>query len=204
MRFFLTATFTLLILAAPLLHAAGENPPPLKTEHFDRDPGWEGHNNRVVPKTPLHVKQDFGYSATNFAGKAAGEMGGAIQRSTTPVSYGDTENFVGIHVGGPTRIGHCFIPAFATAKGTIGKVKHGPILKPGKALDWSLIYDPGANGGNAEMRVTLGTKSVTLALKPGQKAQGASMDRFGLFTSTAGGQRVKIYLDDLQYSAGKQ
>ena len=53
------------------------------------------------------------------------------------------------------------------------------------------------------MRVTLGAKSVTLALKPGQKSQGATLDRFGLFTSQAGGQMVKIYLDDLQYSTGQ-
>ena len=45
------------------------------------------------------------------------------------------------------------------------------------------------------------TESVTLALKPGQKAHGANLDRFGLFNSTAGGQMVKIYLDDLTYSA---
>jgi hypothetical protein len=64
-----------------------------------------------------------------------------------------------------------------------------------------LVYDPAAQDGNGEMRVTLGSESVTLALKPGQKAQGASLDRFGLFTSIAGGQMVKIYLDDLTYSA---
>ena len=29
-------------------------------------------------------------------------------------------NFLGVHVGGPTRIGHYFHPAFATAKGTRG------------------------------------------------------------------------------------
>ena len=117
--------------------------------------------------------------------------------------HGDAENFVGIHVGGPTRIGHYFIPQFATAKGTLGKVDHGPVLMPGKVLDWSLVYDPAANGGHGELRVTLGQESVTLALKPGQKAQGASLDRFGLFTSTTGGQMVKIFLDDLQYTAGK-
>jgi hypothetical protein len=59
----------------------------LKTETFDRDPGWEGHNNRIVPKNVLRVTQDFGFSATNVAGKAAGEMGGRIQRSTTPAHY---------------------------------------------------------------------------------------------------------------------
>ncbi len=59
----------------------------LKTERFDRDPGWEGHNNLIVPKYVPMVKQDFGYSATHFAGQVAGEMGGVIQRSTTPASY---------------------------------------------------------------------------------------------------------------------
>src|SRR5687768_13334286 len=62
-------------------------PPALKTETFDRDPGWEGHNNHIVPKEVLKVTQDFGYSATNHAGKAAGEIGGHIQRSTTPAYY---------------------------------------------------------------------------------------------------------------------
>jgi len=113
----------------------------------------------------------------------------------------DARNFVGIHVGGPTRVGHYFIPQFATAKGA-GKVDKGPILTPGKVFDWSLVYDPAANAGHGEMRVTLGEESVTLSLKPGQKAEGASFDRFGLFTSTAGGQMVKIYLDDLTYTAG--
>ena len=218
-----------------------------QSQDFSRDPEWIGTGNRVSyedrEQTGAH---NFGYSEkTNFAGGAPGEIGGGLWRSGAFGYYadrvgplnldqrleargkvalvtagpdsdmqigwfnsaakdknaGDEENFLGIHVGGPTRIGHYFIPTFATAKGTVGKVKQGPILKPGKALDWSLIYDPSANGGNGEMRVTLGTESVTLALKPGQKAQGAPLDRFGLFTSTAGGQMVKIYLDDLQYTA---
>ena len=85
------------IAAAPLLiltalfcvHAPAADEPPssLKTGNFDRDPGWEGHHNRVVPKTIPMVKQDFGFSATHLAGKAAGEMGGSIQRSTTPATY---------------------------------------------------------------------------------------------------------------------
>ena len=53
------------------------------------------------------------------------------------------------------------------------------------------------------MRVTLGKESVTLALKDGIKAQGGRFDRFGLFTSTIGGQLVRIWLDDLKYTAGK-
>jgi hypothetical protein len=48
--------------------------------------------------------------------------------------------------------------------------------------------------------VILGQESVTVPLKKGAKAQGAKFDRFGLFTAAAGGQMVKIYLDDLKYT----
>ena len=56
----------------------------LKRENFDKDPNWEGFNNRVIPKHSKVVKQDFGYSQTNRAGRASGEIGGQVQRSTTP------------------------------------------------------------------------------------------------------------------------
>src|SRR5207247_2175067 len=61
----------------------------LKVEHFDRDPGWEGSQNRVVPATIKNVQQDFDQRATNFAGKDKGEIGGTIWRSSTPASYAD-------------------------------------------------------------------------------------------------------------------
>lgn len=127
---------------------------------------------------------------------------GWFSSATKDKSPDEAGNFVGIHVGGPTRIGHYFIPQFATAAGTKGKVDQGPIITPGKFFDWSLVYDPEGSNGNGEMRVTLGTETATLALKPGQKKQGAKLDRFGLFTSQAGGQMVKIFLDDLTYTAG--
>ena len=114
---------------------------------------------------------------------------------------GNERNFVGVHVGGPTRIGHYFIPTFATAKGSRGKVEKGPILVPGKTYNWSLVYDPAANRGNGELKTTLGDQSVTLALKPSQKVEGANLDRFGFFTTTIGGQMVKCYFDDLEYTA---
>ena len=78
-----------------------------------------------------------------------------------------------------------------------------PILQPGKNFDWSLVYNPAANGSHGSITVTLGEKSVTLALKPGLKAEGATFDRFGMFTSQAGGQMVRIYLDDLTCTAAK-
>ncbi|MDX1947530.1 MAG: hypothetical protein SFU86_19180 [Pirellulaceae bacterium] len=57
--------------------AMGAEPTTLKTESFDRDPGWEGRNNRAVPMQLPVVKLDFGFSQTNIAGTAAGEVGAA-------------------------------------------------------------------------------------------------------------------------------
>jgi hypothetical protein len=46
-------------------------------------------NNRVKVEKPIHVIQDFGFSATQHAGgKAPGEIGGRVQRSTTSAFYG--------------------------------------------------------------------------------------------------------------------
>ena len=112
-------------------------------------------------------------------------------------------HFLGVHVGGPTRVGHYFHPSLATAKGIRGQAPGGPVLEPGKVYDWSLVYDPAAEGGSGAITITLDKESVTLPLKKGIKAQGARFDRFGLFTSNIGGQIVRIYLDDLKYTAAR-
>jgi hypothetical protein len=91
-----------------------------------------------------------------------------------------------------------------TAKGTRSQAKSGPVLTPGKICEWSLVYDPAAEGGNGAVTVTLGEESVTLPLKNGIRAQGGSFDRFGLFTPAIGGQVVRMYLDDLNYTATRR
>lgn len=113
----------------------------------------------------------------------------------------ETGGFVGIHVGGPTRVGHYFQPSLATASGTKSQAKTGPLLTPGQVYDWSLDYDPAANDGNGAITATLGNRSETLALRAGLKSQGGSFDRFGLFTPAVGGQSVRIYFDDLSYTS---
>ena len=60
-----------------------------RTQSFDTDPGWTGVNNRVVVKQYPTVTQDFGYSKSNHAGAAVGEMGGMVTRAATPAYYGD-------------------------------------------------------------------------------------------------------------------
>jgi hypothetical protein len=112
-------------------------------------------------------------------------------------------DFLGIKVGGPTRVGHYFLPAFTVSEQVRGLPDRGPVLRPGQRYEWSLIYDPVANNGQGAITATLGDESVTLQLKPGQKAkaQEARLDHFGLFSIGPGGQIVKLYLDDLTYTA---
>jgi hypothetical protein len=219
-----------------------------RSQDFARDPNWGASGNRATYKaTDVGGAHNFGFSDTNYAGGKPGEVGGTFWRSGKYGYYADrvgpltlddrleargkvvlkvgapdsdmfigwfngadkerppaeAGHFLGVHVGGPTRVGHYFHPSLTTAKGTRGQAEAGPVLEPGKAYDWSLVYDPAAEGGRGAIRVTLGKESVTLVLKKGLKAQGARFDRFGLFTSTIGGQVVKIYLDDLTYTAAR-
>ncbi|MFM7148857.1 MAG: hypothetical protein ACKO23_03345, partial [Gemmataceae bacterium] len=58
-----------------------------KTERFDKDPKWEGHQNRSTAFGPRLVKQDFGYSKTAHAGGKPGEIGGTITPDAEPAYY---------------------------------------------------------------------------------------------------------------------
>lgn len=62
----------------------------IKTETFDRDPQWAGHNNRPGDRNdqPVQVRQDFDFSATTHAGGDRGEIGGFIQAAGEPAFYG--------------------------------------------------------------------------------------------------------------------
>jgi hypothetical protein len=219
-----------------------------RSEDFSRDPHWDGSGNRAsYPATNVAGAHNFGFSNTHYAGGEPGEVGGTFWRAGKYAYYADrvgpltledpleasgkvvlevgapdsdmflgwfnsaekekspleAGHFLGVHVGGPTRVGHYFQPAFTTGRGTRGQSRAGPVLEPGKAYAWSLAYEPGAAGGQGAIRVTLGGESVTLVLGKGIKAEGARFDRFGLFTSTIGGQVVRIFVDDLEYTAAR-
>jgi hypothetical protein len=64
------------------------------------------------------------------------------------------------------------------------------------------VFDPEAQGGNGAVTVTLGARSATLPLPAGARAEGAAMDRFGLFNmQDNNGKHCEVYLDDLTYTA---
>src|SRR5262245_19022446 len=106
---------------------------------------------------------------------------GWFHGDTNRLSPKEAGPFIGIKVGGPTRIGHYFLPSFAINDQVRGLPNQGPILRPAKTYDWSLVYDPAASGGQGAITATLGDESLTLPFKPGQreKAKGATLDRFG-------------------------
>lgn len=220
-----------------------------RAQDFAQDPKWDASGNRATYQAKdVGGAHDFGFSPTNHAGGQPGEVGGIFWRSGKYGYYADrvgtlslddrleasgkvvlksagpdsdmflgwfnstnqetppTEagHFLGVHVGGPTHVGHYFHPSLTTAKGTRAQAKMGSILVPGTVYDWSLVYDPTAEDGNGAIRVTLGKETVTLPLRKGVTSQGARFDRFGLFTSNIGGQMVRIYLDDLKYTAARR
>jgi len=221
-----------------------------QAEDFSKDPGWVGAGNRVTYEDlEQGGAQDFGYQPTQLAGGAPGEIGGLMWRSpyayyadrVGPVSLHDRleargrvvlavgapdsgmmlgwfnsavkktddhdplggRNFIGVTIGGPTRIGHYFLPICGTVAGGRAVPKSGPVLKQGQTYDWTFVFDPATNDGHGQLRVTLGSESAILDLRPGQKPEDVLFDRFGLFGIGTGGGQVKIYLDDLSYSAAK-
>ena len=57
-------------------------------ESFDKNPGWDSHNNRPSVAPRKLVKQDFGFSPTHHArGKRPGELGGLVHPSAQPAYY---------------------------------------------------------------------------------------------------------------------
>jgi hypothetical protein len=91
----------------------------LKTENFDDDPLWDGHNNRATDPGPRQIVQNFGFDASSTnAGGPAGEIGGFITPAGEPAyyakvisaeSFNDSFSASGIlnvpHGGGHTLIG---------------------------------------------------------------------------------------------------
>lgn len=59
-----------------------------RRETFDKDPGWEGVNNRARLPAARTIRQDFGYSAqSSHAGGMPGEIGGLITPAAEPAYY---------------------------------------------------------------------------------------------------------------------
>jgi hypothetical protein len=121
--------------------------------------------------------------------------------SKTIDSHDGLKDFVGVRLEGPTRVGHYFAPFVATSEGVIGKLEKAPVVPPdSKPRQFSIEYDPKANNGAGAVVVHLDNESATLNLKSRGK-RNAHLDHFGVIAPHPGGSQVKVYLDDLTYTA---
>ena len=111
-------------------------------------------------------------------------------------------DFIGVAIGGPTRVGHYFRPMVTKGDDERALPKTGPVLHPdGKPHTWSVAYDPAANSGHGAMTVKLDDETATLEVPENLRSGEMQLDRFGLFSPGIGGAKVKIYFDDLEYTA---
>lgn len=81
----MAATLAAVALISPPAGFAGADT--TRTQSFDRDPGWDGRNNRSEAIAPRRVRQDFGWSRTAHAGGGAGEVGGFVTPDALPAYY---------------------------------------------------------------------------------------------------------------------
>src|SRR6185436_10015934 len=68
------------------LHAAGPTMV-TRTQVFDINPNWDGHNNRATTPALRTVTQNFGFKTTANAGGAPGEVGGLINPAGEAAFY---------------------------------------------------------------------------------------------------------------------
>jgi len=125
----------------------------------------------------------------------------AAQASAVP------ENFLGVTIEGPSSEGFNFYPTYGLdteAQGSGGNRGPSPpyIYPDGSSHDWSLTYDPTANGGLGAIFITLDGRPGTMLLRPGDKEDGAHFDRFGIITTHIDGNGQTVYFDDLTYTVG--
>ena len=93
-----------------------------------------GKVNLVVGGTDSDVTIGWFHSSDHAADKAKGE------RASAP-------NFLGVHIGGPTRVGHYFLPQVITSTGTMmGKSHLGSFLAAKFVQDRAFYFDPITTG----------------------------------------------------------
>jgi hypothetical protein len=117
------------------------------------------------------------------------------------------DDFLGVAIGGPSREGFYFAPAYRVRGGGQGQAggEGTPRIEPdGTSSPWSLEYSPAGAGGRGRIAVRLGKQSVGLDLKEGDRAAGARFDRFGMITTWVDGNGQHVSFDDLTYTARQE
>jgi hypothetical protein len=226
----------------------------MKNEHFTRDPGWIGVNNRSAQRhEPIWVRQDFGHSASthNAGGQSAGEIGGFISPAGEVAFYGKPIESASLDAplrasgtmsfgpGGthlllgffnsdtvnewrtPNTIvmrfnarGDRFFAyvEFCTSKWRAGgdTTPFPSITDPktgrqnligfpcSKPFNWTLNYDPKANGGKGTVTATIGHDTAECNLDESHKKDGATFNHFGIMNVIKSAETgSEVWLDDI-------
>ncbi|MGI8603474.1 MAG: hypothetical protein ACR2OZ_10810 [Verrucomicrobiales bacterium] len=170
----------------------------------DEKPAFYG--DRVGPFSLEDVLFASGKIAFTGAGSDSGVYLGWFDSASkknkkVPEHQEPQKNMLAIKLEGPSRIGHYFVPGYATNSGK-GEIKsEGPIIRPdGQVHCWSLRYSPDDAHGKGRIILEFDDVVQTLDLPAGARQAGATFDRFGLFNMQSGGHYVSVYLDDVSYS----
>lgn len=112
-------------------------------------------------------------------------------------------DFLGVSIGGPSREGFMFVPAYRLHEKEQNGAPHGPYILPdGVPHDWTLVYSPAVNG-ESRMIVTLDGKGVSLPVPNKNQAMDAHFNRFGLISTHTDGNSQLIYFDDVTYTVSQ-
>jgi hypothetical protein len=120
-------------------------------------------------------------------------------------AHNSPPDFLGVRIGGPSREGFFFAPAYRIHGTQEKAVDNGPYIYPdSNAHDWNLEFDPTAANGRGQIVVMLDGKTARLELEPGHKTTGAHFNRFGLITTHHDGNGQRAYFDDLTYTTSQE
>ncbi len=113
------------------------------------------------------------------------------------------KEFLGFAIEGPSAEGFYIYPCYRTTVDGGGR-NSGPglprIYPDSQTREWNFSYEPQANGGDGEIRLSCGGTTATLPLPPGHRAMGAQFNRFGFITPWIDGNGQTVYFDEIQYT----
>jgi hypothetical protein len=73
-----------------------------------------------------------------------------------------------------------------------------PFPADGQSHRWSLDYDPAGSSGRGEMVFHVDDRTYRMTLADGHRADNARFDHFGIWNVQTPGDRLELYLDDLE------
>jgi hypothetical protein len=110
------------------------------------------------------------------------------------------QNLLGIHIEGPSRVGHYIRPILYTSTGKRVAPETGPVVPvDNKPRPFTLEFDPSTR----KLTLTFDGKTQTLDVPETVLNEGATFDHFGLFPSLAGGSQVQLHFDNLTYTTAR-